>query len=188
MDDLLLLGHSNVIDAVILGVQKKWETSEPERIGMNKEVRFLGAELWKRDDGAWLMTQTNYIKDLLKRNLGNDPTTWPTRKVPLLKEPEINGSEEKDSRKCQGGTEGHRGVDCYGSRQGPGRTYSIHCIETGIIDHEVTIAGGTAGQVSVVLPSWYNGSRFDLSRMPRVKSSSMCSRMRPTAMSPLDAI
>lgn len=38
---------------------------------------------------------------------------------------------------------------------------SIHCIETGIIDHEVTIAGGTAGQVSVVLPSWYNGSRFD---------------------------
>ena len=95
VDDLLLLGHSHVIDAVILGVQKKWETSEPERVGMNKEVRFLGAELWRRDDGVRLMTQTNYIKDLLKRNLGNDPTTWPTRKVPLLKEPEINGSEEK---------------------------------------------------------------------------------------------
>ena len=55
------------------GVQAKWETSEPEAIGMEKGVRFLGAELWKREDGAWLMTQANYIKDLLKRNLGSDP-------------------------------------------------------------------------------------------------------------------
>ena len=52
-------------------------------------MRFLGAELWKRDGGAWLMTQTNYIKDLLKRNLGGDPSMRPTRKVPLVKEPEV---------------------------------------------------------------------------------------------------
>ena len=95
VDDLLVLGFPSSIAAVIQGVQAKWETSEPETINMQKEVRFLGAELWRREDGAWLMTQTNYIKDLLKRNLGADPTTWPTRKIPLVKEPEVIEGEEK---------------------------------------------------------------------------------------------
>ena len=95
MGDLLVLGHPSSIAAVIQGVQAKWETSEPEVINMQKEVRFLGAELWRREDGAWLMTQTNYIKDLLKRNLGGDPNMWPTRKVPLVKEPEVIECEEK---------------------------------------------------------------------------------------------
>ena len=34
------------------------------------------------------MTQRNYIQDLLTRNLGGDSSTWPTRKIPLLAEPD----------------------------------------------------------------------------------------------------
>jgi len=41
------------------------------------------------------MTQANYIKDLLKRNLGDDPQKWQTRKIPLLKEPEIFDDPEQ---------------------------------------------------------------------------------------------
>eukprot|EP00435_Cladocopium_sp_Y103_P032047 s549_g8.t1 len=61
---------------------------------MDKEVRFLGAELWRKDDGTWILTQSNYIKDLLKRNLGGDESQWPTRKIPMIKEPEITGEGE----------------------------------------------------------------------------------------------
>ena len=34
------------------------------------------------------MTQKNYIQDLLARNLGGDQPSWPTRKIPLLSEPD----------------------------------------------------------------------------------------------------
>jgi hypothetical protein len=50
-------------------------------------VRFLGAELY-REGAKWWMTQRNYIQDLLVRNLGGDSSSWPTRKIPLLAEPE----------------------------------------------------------------------------------------------------
>ena len=95
VDDLLILGSSEVVEAVVAAIQSKWETSTPEMIGMSKEVRFLGAELWRREDGVWMITQANYIKDLLKRNLGDDPQKWQTRKIPLLKEPEIFDDPEQ---------------------------------------------------------------------------------------------
>ena len=95
VDDLLIWRSLEVVQAVITGVQAKWEPSKPEMVGMLKEVRFLGAELWRREDGAWIMTQANCIKDLLKRNLGDDPQKWQTRKIPLLKEPEIFDDPEQ---------------------------------------------------------------------------------------------
>eukprot|EP00435_Cladocopium_sp_Y103_P026573 s3094_g6.t1 len=89
VDDLLNLSSEDIAQDLIQAIRAKWETSQPEKVGMVKEVRFLGAELWRRDDGAWIMTQTNYIKDLLKRNLGADSSTWPCRKIPMTKEPDI---------------------------------------------------------------------------------------------------
>ena len=39
---------------------------------MSMEVWFLGAELCKREDGTWIMTKANYIRDLLKPNFGEN--------------------------------------------------------------------------------------------------------------------
>ena len=50
----------------------RWETSEPEEINAEAGVRFLGTELYNKD-GRWWMTQSNYIIDLLNRNLGSEP-------------------------------------------------------------------------------------------------------------------
>ena len=96
VDDLLVLGTSEATKAMILAVRQKWETSEPECIGITNEVRFLGTELWRKEDGTWLMTQANYIKDLLKRNLGGEMSSWSARRIPLAKEPEVvDNPEEK---------------------------------------------------------------------------------------------
>ena len=87
VDDLLILGADDVVQATIKSIQAKWDTSIPEEIDTASGVRFLGAELF-RDGSKWWMTQKNYILDLLTRNLGGDPSSWPTRKIPLLSEPE----------------------------------------------------------------------------------------------------
>ena len=85
--DDLILGADDVVQATIKSIQAKWDTSIPEEIDTASGVRFLGAELF-RDGSKWWMTQKNYILDLLTRNLGGDPSSWPTRKIPLLSEPE----------------------------------------------------------------------------------------------------
>ena len=87
VDDLLLLGDEPTIQATIQAIQAKWETSIPEKIDKFSGVRFLGAELYN-DGPKWWMTQRNYIQDLLARNLGGDRESWPTRKIPMLAEPD----------------------------------------------------------------------------------------------------
>ena len=96
VDDLLVLGTSEAMKAMILALRLKWETSEPERIGITNEVRFLGTELWRKEDSIWLMTQANYInKGLLKRNLGGEMSSLSTRRIPLAKEPEVADNPEE---------------------------------------------------------------------------------------------
>ena len=97
VDDILVVGPSDVRQAVIQAIQAKWETSEPENIGSHQGVRFLGTELWCMSDGEWKMTQVNYTLDMLKRNLGPDVDLWPKKRVPILKDPEEKeGIELKD--------------------------------------------------------------------------------------------
>ena len=96
VDDLLILGTPDVRDAVIQALQAKWETSEPEDVGQEKGVRFLGTELWCVPGGEWKITQENYTIDLLKRNLGSDMSLWPQKKVPLWKEPDFIPQETKE--------------------------------------------------------------------------------------------
>ena len=88
VDDLLVLGCDSVLKATIKSVQRVWEISSPETVNEADGVRFLGAELFCQP-GQWWMTQSNYIQDLLVRNLGEDPETWSKRKTPLLAEPAV---------------------------------------------------------------------------------------------------
>ena len=93
VDDLLVFSSSSIAQEVVKTIQAKWETSDPQWIGQDEPTRFLGTELWKFSDGSWKITQINYTLDLLKRNLGGDPTTWKTRKIPMLKDPEVRDVE-----------------------------------------------------------------------------------------------
>ena len=87
VDDLLVMGDSEILDATIKTIRMRWETSEPEEVNAEAGVRFLGTELYNKD-GRWWMTQSNYIIDLLNRNLGSEPDLWPHRRLPMAAEME----------------------------------------------------------------------------------------------------
>ena len=95
VDDLLVLGELSTIHLVTDGIKATWEASAPELINEQSGTRFLGMELSKRNDGSWLATQVGYTVDLLKRNLGEDPAAWPTRRTPAAKDIEEFLGEEK---------------------------------------------------------------------------------------------
>lgn len=95
VDDLLLLGQLPSIQSLLAAIQTKWETSKPEYITQEGGVRFLGAELRREADGSWIATQANYTADLLKRNLGGEMEEWKLRKVPMVKEIEVEEEEEE---------------------------------------------------------------------------------------------
>ena len=95
VDDLLICGDQEAITAMTESIRSTWEVSEPERINDEKGVRFLGMELWRMKDGSWKATQVGYTTDLLKRNLGEDVTQWPTRRVPVSKDVEEVAEDEK---------------------------------------------------------------------------------------------
>ena len=101
---LLILGEPSSISATIKAIQAKWETSIPEEVDSSSGVRFLGAELY-REGAKWWMTQRDYIQDFLVRNLGGDSSSWPTRKNPVLAEPETRedppGRDPANAREAQ---------------------------------------------------------------------------------------
>ena len=109
VDDLLVLAEEHALNAVVEAVQKKWDTSRPQKVG-EEEVRFLGMELGRTSEGVWLATQVNYTVDMLKRNLPGSPEDWPTKKTPMLKEveveierkPEVNPKAVKQAQKVVG--------------------------------------------------------------------------------------
>ena len=53
-------------------------------------VRFLGMEVRKMKDDdegyKWAATQGNYVKDLLRRNLGDREEAWLRRKIPMTRD------------------------------------------------------------------------------------------------------
>ena len=89
VDDLLLLGSDEVAIEWVKEIQRKWEVSEPEKVEEDKPTRFLGMELSRSKEGGWSAKQEAYTKDLLLRNLGPEPEKWPTRKIPVAKEDEM---------------------------------------------------------------------------------------------------
>lgn len=86
VDDILIMGEPLIAEEVVAGIQRTWETSNPEKIGSDEGTRLLGMELWRFPDGSWKTTQINYVVDLLKRNLGEDPAKWPLKKTPISKD------------------------------------------------------------------------------------------------------
>ena len=83
VDDLLIVGPDGLRAEIVKVIQSRWETSNPETIGSDEGSRFLGTEIWHFPNREWRITQVNYTLDLLKRNLGDDPTSWPHRRVPM---------------------------------------------------------------------------------------------------------
>ena len=106
VDDIFIVGEDDMVEEVKKVIQEEWKTSTPEPVE-EEPVRFLGMEV-SRKNGVWLATQTNYIKDLLKRNLGDDESKWPRRKIPFSKDsprdiPEIPTPEKvKAAQKAVG--------------------------------------------------------------------------------------
>ncbi len=96
VDDIFAIGEKEVLEEVIKEIQKEWNTSEPEWVS-TEPLRFLGMEIRKRkaeteeereeEVWEWVATQTNYTRDLLKRNLGEKEETWHRRKVPISRDP-----------------------------------------------------------------------------------------------------
>ncbi len=84
VDDIFMVGERRILEEMVKTIQQEWNTSTPEWV-MKEPVRFLGMEI-SQQEGVWLATQRNYTKDLLKRNLGEDETKWPKRKIPFTKE------------------------------------------------------------------------------------------------------
>ena len=97
VDDLLILGEPEALDAVIGTIRGLWETSPPEEIDEETGVRFLGMELWKLKNGDWMATQKGYTYDLLQRNLGKDEAGWPKKKVPVGRE-WFTGPDEEEKK------------------------------------------------------------------------------------------
>lgn len=90
VDDIFAVGPPEVLKKVVEVVRNEWKTSEPEWTGASP-VRFLGINIrreWCDEEQKvkWRMTQEDYTKEMLKRNLGEDEEKWPKRKIPLLKE------------------------------------------------------------------------------------------------------
>ena len=108
VDDLLICGDQDAVNLVTQCIEQTWEVSTPEDVGHSQPTRFLGMELWKKEDGSWFASQVAYTTDLLRRRLGEDQSSWPTRKVPLGKDPEEEVEVEKTpedvkrAQKCVG--------------------------------------------------------------------------------------
>ncbi len=100
VDDVFAVGEEEAIKDLIEGIQKEWQTSQPEWVS-EEPVRFLGIEIKEvksEDETGWVATQHNYTRDLLKRNLGSEEEAWKKRKIPMTKDstPEVEEDPTKD--------------------------------------------------------------------------------------------
>ena len=67
VDDLLILGPEKIVRGGLERIKKEWDISQPEWLGSEKPVRFLGIDIWKTEEGIFL-SQESYGKDILKRS------------------------------------------------------------------------------------------------------------------------
>ena len=94
VDDIVVFGSDSVVPAVVNALKGKWELSTPQQVNPDEGVRFLGADLWRFEDGAWMIAQRSYTKDLLaKKNLEELPKK--DKRVPISKEDDPEEEEHK---------------------------------------------------------------------------------------------
>ncbi|CAL1143731.1 unnamed protein product [Cladocopium goreaui] len=97
VDDLFATGPTQLLKALTETIKKEWNTSTPEWINEDP-TRFLGMGISKTkgEDGleVWAASQQDYVKELLRRNVGEDEKKWPKRKVPISKDPPAEHQEE----------------------------------------------------------------------------------------------
>jgi hypothetical protein len=66
----------------------------------------MGISKTNGEDGldGWAASQQDYVKELLRRNVGEDEKKWPKRKVPISKDPPTEHQEApkvEEVRKAQ---------------------------------------------------------------------------------------
>ena len=67
VDDILITAPEAIAASVLERLRKEWTCSEPEWIGESSWVKFCGMEL-KKEQGALLLGQPSYVRDLLERH------------------------------------------------------------------------------------------------------------------------
>ena len=67
VDDILITAPEAIAASALGRLRQEWTCSEPEWIGESGWVKFCGMEL-KREQGALLLGQPSYVRDLLERH------------------------------------------------------------------------------------------------------------------------
>ena len=85
VDDMFIVGDFRVVDRVTKALRRCWKTSEPEKVGGEEPVRFLGMEVMKKKNQEtgweeWTVRQTSYVKDMLARGDTKE------RRIPITRE------------------------------------------------------------------------------------------------------
>ena len=95
VDDILVLSTKRFVQMWTDCFSRTWETTKPEWIGAEVPTRFLGMEMFRKENGTWILNQVNYVNDLLRRNLGKDESKWGRRRVPITKDSEVEVVEDE---------------------------------------------------------------------------------------------
>ena len=67
VDDILVGGPRSLAEATMNTIRGLWECSDPEEVGHEKAVRFLGLDLIWLSDGLLALGQESYLQDLVAR-------------------------------------------------------------------------------------------------------------------------
>ena len=98
VDDMLIAGENDVPERILREVQRKWQTSEPERVTAETSTKFLGMEI-SRQGTAIKASQEAFVMERLMVNLGEEWEKVKDAAVPCGREvteiyPEENPSAE----------------------------------------------------------------------------------------------
>ena len=107
VDDIFITGEKKTVVAIIQKLRAVWTTTEPEFLGA-EPVRFLGMEVsvhGEQGKQVWEVTQENYVKELLKGDVG-----LRVRKVPITKDQSLEGSGEKVAATAESVRQGQKQV------------------------------------------------------------------------------
>eukprot|EP00434_Breviolum_minutum_P036940 symbB.v1.2.032742.t1/scaffold3969.1/size47216/2 len=67
VDDLLIGGDIGMLGSFFAELKRMWRCSEEEMVGSEKWTRFCGYELREDGEGGVLLSQANYVRDLVNR-------------------------------------------------------------------------------------------------------------------------
>ena len=100
VDDLLLSGPTAELDAIEDALEGLWKTSAPTTV--SEGLRFCGLEVNLDSDGAYLLHQTSYLKDLVGRYTLPANSTLPDFRVGYEEQEEISLPALRRSQKLVG--------------------------------------------------------------------------------------